>query len=260
MSGEPRAPPGSSSSIVRLHGLTVEPLAHQDVRMASRVAGHLADHLEAVPPVEARRTEAVGVEGDLRTATAPRLALDDAEQPAADAMAPVRLAHPEVLDPARPAPRPTVDAGDEPAPLVAHRREQLAPVVDADRRHVEGVDLLAQLGGHCAIRPVEHVYLCRWLSHVRCPVLRARAPLRRGGAATTRGDPRSLPRIWQPCDTAGRHKRDPDRRPSRTPPYTGTPRPPAAPPAARRRSTTPAARTRRATRPTASRRTSARRA
>ncbi len=94
--------------------------------MAHGVVDHLADYLEAVASVKGRPVKAVGIEADLRTATAPSLALDDLEEPGAEATAAVLLTYPEVLDPTGPAPRPAIYPRDERAALVPHGGEDLA--------------------------------------------------------------------------------------------------------------------------------------
>src|SRR5262245_34057934 len=103
-----------------------------------------AHDLGARAPVEIGGLEAVGLEDDLPAAAPGRLALRGGEERAAVPAPPEVLTDPEVAHVAAAAPRPRVETGDD---LVAGSPDEagkFAPIVDAGRGEVEGVDALLE--------------------------------------------------------------------------------------------------------------------
>jgi hypothetical protein len=103
-----------------------------------------ADDLEAVPRIERRGLEGVRIQRKLHAAASSCLRLSCFQQPTADAPPAHVLAHPERINPARPAPAPAVHAGHQLAVAIGLDGQKLAEVSDARRLDVELVDLVDQ--------------------------------------------------------------------------------------------------------------------
>jgi len=105
--------------------------------MTRGVVVDLADDLEAVAVVEVRCLKAVGAERQPTAAAEARIVGRGLEKARSESVPAGVLADPEVLDPARAAPGPSVDAADQCIARVAHLGERFAAVVDAGGGEVE---------------------------------------------------------------------------------------------------------------------------
>src|SRR5437667_172915 len=98
---------------------------------AAREALHYADDLVTHLLVEEQRLEAERVEQDLLAASGAGLLFSRSEEASSEALVPEVLVNPERLDPAGPAPGPTVEPRHDFALLVADEDGQPLAVVEA---------------------------------------------------------------------------------------------------------------------------------